>query len=633
MKKILVTVSLIAVSTMKQVSAEPPLTPLDMRQVAYVETLLLPHTTGYGLPISNRGVWDRLFEIPNNTKVIASAERLAKEPFPIWNDSVMFEYERTGIRVNADKMMGRRSSRLSTLVIAECLENKGRFITPIDRTLNELCTQPTWVLVAHDPNLDNFWGRVHHVDLAAASMADDIAQAIYLVGEKLNPTTLQRVKEVLQERIFDPVLYSYRTLDCMGTKQSWITRDNNWNLVCVAGVTCAALAVIDDIKLRAEFVAAANKYIQYGVNGFLEDGYCPEGIGYYNYGFSYFIRLREGIYRATSGRLDLYANPRVAKIATFGPRSEIINGVYPAITDCRINTVPSRWISWYSANAYDWSKDEKEVISFSSTPSLTFDLITAFSDAPCENVAVAEDTQIGLRSYFDKADVLTCRPYQNDWNNALGVCIKGGSNDESHNHNDVGSYTIVAGNELMMGDMGGPTAYTSKTFSDERYTLYPSFSSYGHPLPMFDNQQQKAGHETKCKVLLKKFRDDRDYISYDISDAYGLNNLKKVTRTFNYNRKEHGAFTVIDQFEAKEKLLFETAITTRQKVEVTDNKIYLIGKNNKIEITITAPIPFSITQTTIADYAFTPFTRIGIRFNSTLKAGEIKLQYVLIEPV
>lgn len=66
-------------------------------------------------------------------------------------------------------------------------------------------------------------------------------------------------------------------------------------------MTGAALALLQDKEERAYFVAAAEKYYVYGMKGYSDDGYCSEGVGYYNYGFARlsccvkkFVVLRKG---------------------------------------------------------------------------------------------------------------------------------------------------------------------------------------------------------------------------------------------------------------------------------------------------------------------------------------------------
>lgn len=627
MKKILfLVVALIATMHVAQLSAASKMTPLNKARIGEVKGMLSGSTSGYGQRVDSRMVWDKLLESASSQSVIRAAERIAAEPFPQWSDSLMIQYLTTGIRKDADQMCGNRTKCLMPLVMAECLENKGRFIEAIERVISELCSQPSWVLVAHDHNLDNFYGKEYHVDLGAASLADQLGQTIYMLGDKLDAEVVEELRSKLYERIYNPVLKSYRTLDDRGSKQSWITRDNNWNLVCLAGVTSSALAVIEDVELRAEFVTAAEKYIQYGIGGFLEDGYCPEGVGYYNYGFSSLIRLREALYRATDSKIDIFEEPRMQRVATFGTRSEIINNIYPAITDCRPGVTPSDWIAWYCNRAFGW--EQSVMRSFDSQAGSTIDaLIGNFNNSPCKIKGDATESAKALRSYFDKADVLSCRPYPSDWGSSLALNIKGGTNNESHNHNDVGSYTIVAGDDMMMGDMGGPTAYTSKTFSAERYTLYPMFSSYGHPVPLIGDTQQYESAAAVGNVIDRSFTDAQDRVLYDIRLAYPIEGLKELTRRFEYDRDNSGQIVVTDRFKTSKKMSFETAITTRQQVTILEDRVILTSDDNSVEVLIESSAPFVISQDEVTAYAFESFTRIAITLKGKVRDGQIKLTY------
>ncbi len=604
--------------------AEPALTPLDGKRIKKLTHILNSGNSGYADPINNRTYWDEIAKTEAGLDIIKRAEGLAKKGMPAWKGALMVEFQKTGIRKIADDMYKSRSKRLMPLVVAECLENKGRFIPAIEETLRGYCEQPSWVMVAHDTNLDNFYGREYHVDLGSASMSDEIGQTLYMLKGKLKFELVKEVKAKLYERVYKPVLESYRTLGASSTKHGWITRNNNWNLVCIAGVTSSALAVIDDLKLRAEFVAAAEKYIQYGINGFLEDGYCPEGVGYYNYGFSYLIRLREALYRASHGQLDLFEHPRMYAIAKFGEESEIINEVYPAITDCRPGTPPSEYITWYCGKSFGWDLSNVKKDRFEASSD---GLIREFSNSPCR-LQYTYDCKPGIRTYFNFADVLVCRPDRHDWNSSLGLVVKGGNNNESHNHNDVCSFTIVSGNDIMMGDMGGPTAYTAKTFSAERYELYPMFSSYGHPVPLVDGIQQHASGSAKGEIIESKFDDNTDKVVYDLKSAYEHPDLVAIERVFVYDRKDGGQVEVVDQFEAKKAINFETAITTRQSVEtINENTLKLISKDTEVLVTIEASGPIEISESEVSAYAFESFKRLGIQLKNPSTKGSIKVKY------
>lgn len=137
-----------------------------------------------------------------------------------------------------------------------------------------------------------------------------------MLDDRLSPEVKARVQCAFREKVFRPV---YRCLE--ETKPFWwFTVTNNWNSVCLAGVTGAALTLLTDKEERAYFVAAAEKYNVYGMKGYADDGYCSEGVGYYNYGFRAYILLREEVCRATQGKIDFFREPKLCILLNMAGR-------------------------------------------------------------------------------------------------------------------------------------------------------------------------------------------------------------------------------------------------------------------------------------------------------------------------
>src|ERR1019366_1830240 len=95
-----------------------------------------------------------------------------------------------------------------------------------------------------------------------------------------------------------------------------------------------------------------------------------------------------------------------------------------------------------------------------------------------------------VRSFFPGGGVLIARTAP-DAQPPFAVCLKGGNNDEPHNHNDVGSFSVVAGNEMVVCDPGGEV-YTKRTFGPHRYES-KVLSSFGHAVPVIGGQLQRTG--------------------------------------------------------------------------------------------------------------------------------------------
>ncbi|MCQ2433479.1 MAG: heparinase II/III-family protein, partial [Clostridia bacterium] len=78
-----------------------------------------------------------------------------------------------------------------------------------------------------------------------------------------------------------------------------------------------------------------------------------------------------------------------------------------------------------------------------------------------------------------------------DPENEMLFALKGGTNGESHNHNDVGQIILFDHGEPVIMDAGVET-YCRDTFSDRRYTLWAMRGRY-HNIAEFGGVEQKPG--------------------------------------------------------------------------------------------------------------------------------------------
>ncbi len=604
------------------------LQPPDQQRVKKIAALLPVAPQGFGPSYQHRSVWDSLHADARYASVLRVADSLLHSPIPPWSDSLYLVYTRNGTRPGGERMMRARTDRLPTLVWAECLQNEGRYVAAIEQLLGELLRQKSWVLPAHDFRNQNFRGRRYTVDLASASFSHDLAQALFLLDDKLSAALRQRIRRELERRTFRPLLKTLRT---QNPYHWWLKGTNNWNAVCLAGVTGAALAAIPDRNRRATFVALAERYSKNTLLGFDADGYCPEGLGYYAYGFGHYLLLRENLWQATGGRLDLLADSSIRKIAAYGPNLEIINGVYPNIGDSRIGTQASPEILWYCSRNLGLGLTRYDSLRFGgNTQNLSADLMRVFpNSASARDPAAASALAPGLRSYFPTAGVLIVRPAPGSGFN-LGVAVQGGNNYESHNHNDVGSYAIVVGDEMLTGDPGGPFVYNAKTFGPARYESR-LLSSYGHPVPLISGRQQRAGAGAKATVLNTQVSTAEDALTMDLSPAYFDTARAQLIRHFVYNRQDSGYFKIEDTVDFTENQTIEEAFITRADWRrVGESTLEFIGKRATLLATIDVPAgnAFSVSSETIDEDGLTPpFTRIAIRLAQPIKSGKVSVTF------
>lgn len=527
-------------------------------EIARVAAMLPERPTCFGRPITDRAAWETLAATSEGRAVIGAAETLLKSPMPEMTDEIYLIYSRTGSRAEGDRVDGQRRGRIGTLTLAEILENKGRFLPELEKTIRSLCTEKTWVGVAHDGNLANFNRKQVTIDLYSSALAWHLATADNLLGDKLSPPTRELIRKEIQWRIFEPY---HRMIE---GKQSlnWLASQHNWNSVCLAGVTGAALALLDSREERGFYILAAEKYSMNFLKGFTPDGYCGEGTGYWNYGFGHYVYLAEEIRLTTGGRIDLLARKEALAPASFGARFEVLDGVYPAFADSSPGARPS-------ARIMDFLNER---LGFGLPPagsertrlgggSLAEGLMYLFPVPATQKAPpTAQVVEVGgPRSWFEQAGILICRPLAGS-SSRLATAIIGNDNGVNHNHNDVGSYIVVLNGQVLIVDPGGET-YTARTFGPHRYDSNV-LNSFGHSVPLVAGKMQSAGAKAKAVTLKTDFTDAQDTLVFDIRSAYAVDGLQKLTRTYVYSRAGAGSLTVTDDVAFSQPQSFETALIT-----------------------------------------------------------------------
>ena len=107
-----------------------------------------------------------------------------------------------------------------------------------------------------------------------------------------------------------------------------------------------------------------------------------------------------------------------------------------------------------------------------------------------------------------------------------GFAAKGGTNNEPHNHNDVGTFIFAKNGEQTIMDLGRGS-YCKQYFRDERYTFLEACSR-GHNLPIVNNCVQFQGSDAKARGA----RVENGEFKLDIAGAYKVDGLEAINRTF-----------------------------------------------------------------------------------------------------
>ena len=578
-------------------------------------------------PLSDRPFWKR-FAFDG---LLELAAEVHEAPVVEITDALYLQYSETGERIPFTEARRARLRNLGTLMLAECVENKGRFLPKIEAYVRSYLAMKSWTDSAHDKKLKVFNGEVIGVDLFAANSAILLSTVYSVLGEELSPELKTEMERQLRHRIITPYLEACRKGDLKGSYSFWwLTRKDNWNPVCTAGIVYTTLIVEKSKTLRAEVIACALAGTEFYLDGFPADGYCSEGMHYWDYGYGNFLFLGEILGRYSNWNIDLFADPMASLVAEFPQKMQLADQVYPAYADSKISDSPSPYCLLALARNFAIPVDEKlpdtlidKELLETHKGYLHLALLNALAERP---VLTAGSRPRDHRSWYKTGQVLVCRPEEKA--GSLHASIKAGHNGELHNHNDVGSYVVWLDGMFACIDPG-PEEYTARTFSEDRYESN-LINSWGHPVPLVAGTKQCTGREHKGVIQGRAFSDESDTLQIDLSAAYDVPTLRTLQRSFKFNRKDN-TVKVVDSVQFTRPDSFGTAIITYSGFKlVSPNEILFMHDNTVVRVLLSAAGgTLKVTPDTIDEDAVAGVKpiRIGIDFLAPVTTATIEVKY------
>ena len=511
-----------------------------------------------------------------------------KMAIPDCSDELYLRFKRDGNRSEFQNAHGKRIDMFRHFA-AMAEKEGGEYLAKTEELLRIICAERSWVMPAHDGSLGNFKGTALTIDLGSSHLAYNLAEVLCRLGDRLSPEARSLAMAEMERRIFS--LYRATNRDSKGPKDLhgnwWFYVRSNWNAVCHANVVRAALALIEDRQDRAAFVEAAERGMRYFLESFLEDGYCTEGGGYWNYGFGHFLYLARTVKGATGGFVDLTRLPRAKEALEYGFGYRLSRHKCPVFAD-----------GGAGAPSFDFLKIGVELW-------------------PEMKPLVKGDLQ--PRTCFPAAQVYIMRGKR------MAFGVKGGNNAELHNHHDIGSWTLTLDGVEMAGDPGGEV-YTARTFSSRRYES-DVLNSYGHPVPLVDGLKQGTGAKFAATVQMSAFNDTCDTIQYDLKGAYpaATNGLRSLVRCVSFDRAVE-CVTIRDTFAFDAPGAFESPIVTYAKVEKdADGRSFTLAVG-KARMKVAFEVEggeWDLVEKSIENPGRPSPLRLAVRFRAPVKEGTV----------
>jgi len=503
------------------------------------------------------------------------ANQMRSLPMPKLTEELFALFETTGNRLQYEEVYFRRRKFLAVFGIAAYIFKRREDVEKLSSVLLDICEEECWALPAHvNRAADENWRNT--VDLFASETAQSLAEIISLVNDalpgenKLPEGICQRVKKEIEERVFLPF---FSTTPKYG---SWECSDHNWNAVCAGSIGSACIYLMQDKEYLDACLKRLCHSLTYYLDGFREDGACMEGIGYFTYGMTYFIGFAEQLLRYSDGKINLFANEKLRKIAEFQQKTYFGGGQTVSFSDGEKQAKFRMGLTCYLARQYDtvWVPEERLACDFESDSCYRFSglmrdyLWTKETKKPEPGVGGGKNTV--RHDILPDAQWSICES-----KNGVGFAIKGGDNGEPHNHNDIGSFLYLVNEEQLITDLGAGE-YTKEYFSTGRYQILCN-SSLGHSVPVISGELQKEGKQYRASEFTS---DGRGFTRVEFAGAYGSPAVKKLVREARFSL-EDGSLQIKDEFALSEHAEGVTEqLVTQGQVEFSPEGIRIKGVNS-----------------------------------------------------
>ena len=406
------------------------------------------------------------------------------------------------------KYFARRRKLGQALMLCLLYEDK-EYLDALCESIWEICNEITWVVPAHLANIKVEDYRTH-IDLFAAETAHYLAEADYLMGDRLPA----RIRELIRHEV------KTRTFDAFESRPYfWETLISNWPGGCGCSIGMAYLCLaperFENVKDRLMNI------LDYFLKSYGDDGSNTEGISYWEYGFWMYLNFADMLYRHSEGKIDLRHGEKIDKIARFLQKIVMRGNTAVSFSDgSRSYAFQHIGLFGYLTTNYQGVVIQAQVpkkigIAECAKPAwIVRDFLWAEPDCLSPDNAL----DIGMQ-YLEEPQWYMVKKEN------YSFAAKGGHNNEGHNHNDVGNFILATDKGQMIADLGA-MEYTAMCFSNHRYTLLQN-SSLGHSVPIIDGMAQGCGEKCHANVL----HVSNNKFVLELQEAYDAE-IPKITRTF-----------------------------------------------------------------------------------------------------
>lgn len=491
---------------------------------------------------ADRDGWNDL-TAPVRNELVRRGERALGYEWQVIRATDYLEYERSGNRRIMEERNTRNIQSLADLVLAELAEGEGRFIDQIVNGAFHLCEMTSWALSAHTPlqrSRRSLPDKEDHViALVSCGVGALLAWTDYFFAERfdlIDPSISLRIRKEVRTRIMDTFMNEDRFW-WMGFGNVGSHTLNNWTPWCNCNVLQCFLLLEDDPVRLSNAVERTMRSVDQFINYINGDGACEEGPAYWEAAAGKLYEYLQVLDWATGGDISLFDEPMIRDMGEYISRSYVGDGWVVNFADATARGVGQAPLIY----RYGKAVGSDEMTAFAASlvqerPAAAMpagrDMLRVLETVRC--CAELQSAEAALPSHdftwYSQTQFCYMRTPS-----GLFLAAKGGHNNESHNHNDVGTCILYADSRPILLDAGVGT-YTRQTFGSERYSIWTMRSAY-HNLPEINGCEQLHGAQYHASDVRVDAR--RRTFQADIAGAYPAESgVERWVRAYRLNNRE-----------------------------------------------------------------------------------------------
>lgn len=496
-------------------------------------------------------------------RLIKEGEAYLGYEYPAIRATDFMNFKRTGNRVDFENLYFARRHALCGLVLAECAEHKGRFLDDIVNGIFTICEESAWQLPPHNSYIRNAPQYILPdtarpvLDLFACETGALLGCVYYLLEkelEEISPFLTGRIRRELETRIITPYLTEH--FWWMGTEEEEMC---NWTPWCTQNVLLAVFLTPSPENVRRRVAEKAAASCDYFLKDYGEDGCCDEGAQYYRHAGLCLYGAMDILNHVTGNAFTpLFRWEKIKNIASYIINVHVEDKYYFNFADC--SAIAGRCgvreylfgkatgqLPLMQFAAKDFQADGGRLYTDDvNQMNLFYRLQTVFTYEEVMGLDVS--APVPHRDvFYPSVGLFIVR------SEALSLAVKAGDNNDSHNHNDTGSFTLYKNGQPVFADIG-VESYTKKTFSPQRYEIWTMQSGY-HNLPAIAGLDQMDGADFRATEVDAQLDETTPSISMELATAYPLSDTAVSYRRRVTLHKTKNKVELCDATNAKDVIL------------------------------------------------------------------------------